>query len=202
MASLKALEWWYFRLRFYFMEVCSFTEGQTSQHVLILLGIRGTWFTVGPAVVEIVSITEVGLCLRCWKYSKELIRSDFKKPQPGVLWWWVKKNFPLFQTAFDSAFQFSLVAQSCPTLCSLMDHSKPGLPARHQLPEFIQTHVHWVSDVIQPSHPLSSPLPPALNLSQHQGLFQWVSFLHQVAKVLEFQLQHQSFQWIFRTDFL
>ena len=60
----------------------------------------------------------------------------------------------------------------------------------------------WVSDAIQPSHPLSSPSPPALNLSQHQGLFQWVSSLHQVAKVLEFQLQHQSFQWIFRTDLL
>ena len=65
-----------------------------------------------------------------------------------------------------------------------------------------QTHVHWVSDTIQPSHPLSSPSPPALNLSQNQGLFQWVSSSHQVTKVLEFQLQHQSFQWTLRTDFL
>ena len=72
-----------------------------------------------------------------------------------------------------------------------MDCSKPGLPVHHQLPEFTQTHVHRVSDAIQPSHPLSSPSPPALNLSQHQSLFQWVSSLHQVAKVLEFQLQHQ-----------
>ena len=68
--------------------------------------------------------------------------------------------------------------------------------------EFTQTHVHWVGDAIQPSHPLSFPSPPALNLSQHQSLFQWVSFLHQVARVLEFQLQHQSFEWIFRIDFL
>ena len=67
--------------------------------------------------------------------------------------------------------------------------------------QFTQTHVHWISDAIQPCHPLSSPSPPAFNLYQHQGLFQWVSSLIQVAKVLGFQLQHQSFQWIFRTDF-
>ena len=86
--------------------------------------------------------------------------------------------------------QFSSVAQSCPTLCNHMNRSTPGLPVHHQLPESTQTHVHWVSDAIQPSHPLSSPSPLALNLSQHQGLFQWVSSLHQVAKVWEFQLQH------------
>ena len=83
-----------------------------------------------------------------------------------------------------------------------MDCNTPGFPVHHQLLEFAQTHVHQVSDAIQPSHPLLSPSPPAFNLSQHQGLFQWVSSLHQRAKVLEFQLQHQSFQWIFRTDFL
>ena len=98
--------------------------------------------------------------------------------------------------------QFSSVAQLCPTLCNSMDCSTPGLPVHHQLPRFTQTHVHWVSDAIQPSRPLSSPSPPTFSLSQHQGLFQWVSSLHQVAKVLEFQLQHQFFQWIFRTDFL
>ena len=76
------------------------------------------------------------------------------------------------------------------------------LPVHHQLLELTQTHVHWVGDAIQPSHPLSSPFLSAFNLSQHQGLFQWVSSLHQVAKALEFQLQHQSLQWIFRTDFL
>ena len=98
--------------------------------------------------------------------------------------------------------QFNSVSQSCPTLCDPMNHSTPGLPVHHQLPEFTQTHVHWVSDAIQLSHPLSSPSPPAPNLSQHQGLFQWVSSSHQVAKVLEFQLQHQSFQWTARTDIL
>ena len=87
------------------------------------------------------------------------------------------------------------VAQSGPALCNPMNHSTLGLPVHHQLQEFTQTHVHWVGDAIQPSHPLLSPSPPALNLSQHQGLFQWVSSLHQVAKVLEFQLQHQSFEW-------
>ena len=98
--------------------------------------------------------------------------------------------------------QFSLVAQWCPTLCDPMNHSTPGLPVHHQFPEITQTHVHWVSDAIQPSHPLSSPSPPAFSLSQNQGPFKWVSSLPQVAKVLAFQLQHQSFQWTFRTDFL
>ena len=93
-----------------------------------------------------------------------------------------------------ASVQFSSVAQSCPTLCNPMDCSMPGLPVLHQLPEFTQTHVHCVSDAIQQSHSLSSPSPPALNLSQHQGLFKGVSSSHQVAKVLEFQLQHQSFQ--------
>ena len=107
--------------------------------------------------------------------------------------------------------QFSSVAQSFMTLCNPMDCSTPGLPAHHQLPELAQTHVHWVGDAIQPSllspslpsnHPLSSPSPPAFNLSQHHGLFQCASSSHQATKGLEFQLQHQFFQWIFRTDFL
>ena len=85
--------------------------------------------------------------------------------------------------------QFSSVAKSCPTLCDPMNHTMPGLPVHHQLPEFTQTHVHRVNDAIQPSHPLSSPSPPAPNPSQHQSLFQWVNSSHEVAKVLEFQLQ-------------
>ena len=93
----------------------------------------------------------------------------------------------------------SEVAQLCLTLCDPMNHSLPGLPVHHQLPEFPQTHVHRVSDAIKPSHPLSSPSPPALNPSQHQSLLQWVNSLHEVAKVLQFQLQHQSFQWTPRT---
>ena len=82
------------------------------------------------------------------------------------------------------------------------DYSMPDFPDHHQLPELAQTHVHQVSDAIQPSHPLSSPSPPTFNLPQHQGLFHWVRSSHQVAKELELQLQHQSFQWIFRVDFL
>ena len=84
--------------------------------------------------------------------------------------------------------QFTSVTQSCPTLCDPMNHSMPGLPVHHQIPEFTQTHVHRVGDAIQPSHPLSSPSPPAPNPSQHQSLFQRVNSLHEVAKVLEFQL--------------
>ena len=84
--------------------------------------------------------------------------------------------------------QFSSGTQSCLTLCNPMNHSTPGLPVHHQLPEFTQTHVHQVSDAIQPSHPLSSPSPPAPNPSQHQSLFQGVNSSHEVAKVLEFQL--------------
>jgi len=101
-----------------------------------------------------------------------------------------------------STVQLSSFVQSCLTLCNPMDCSMTGLPVHHQLLEFTQTHVHWVSDAIQPSHPLWTHSPPAFNFSQLQGLFKWVNSLHQVAKVLEFQLQHQSFQWIFRTDFL
>ena len=98
--------------------------------------------------------------------------------------------------------QFSSLAQPCLMPCNPMYCSMPGLPVHHQPPEFTQTHVHWVSDTIQSSHPLSAPFSPAFNLSQHQGLFKWVSSSNQVAKVLEFQFQHQSFQWIFKTDFL
>ena len=103
---------------------------------------------------------------------------------------------------FQNSIQFSSVIQLCLTLCDPMDCSTPGFPAHNQLLALTQTHVHWVSDTIQPSHPLSSPSPPAFSLSQHQDLFHWVSSSHQVAKVLEFQRQHQSFQWIFKTDFL
>ena len=105
--------------------------------------------------------------------------------------------YPSYLTSIQR--QFSSVAQSCLTLCDPVECSMSGFPVDHQLPELTQTHDNWVGDAIQPSHPLLSPSPPAFNLSQHQGLFQWVSSSHQVTKVLEFQLQHQ---WIFRTDFL
>ena len=103
-----------------------------------------------------------------------------------------------YSVQFSSVQSFSRVQ----LFATPMNRSMPGLPVHHQLPEFTQTLVHWVGDAIQPSHPLSSPSPPTFNLSQHQGLFKWVSSAHQVTKVLEFQLQHQSFQWIFRVDFL
>ena len=99
-----------------------------------------------------------------------------------------------------SSVQFSYTVMS--DSWDPVDWSSPGFPVHHQLLELAQIHIHQVGDAIQSSRPLLSPSPPVFNLSQHQGLFQWVNYLHQVAKVLELQLQHQSFQWIFRTDFL
>ena len=110
-----------------------------------------------------------------------------------------KNSFNVCQSALYTCCS---VTQSCLSLCEPMDCSRSGFRVLHNLLEFAQTNVHWISDVIQPSLPLSSPSPPAFNPSQHQGLFQWVGSLHHVAKVLEFQLQHQSFQWIFRVHFL
>ena len=97
-------------------------------------------------------------------------------------------RYHLMLVRMAESVQFSSVAQLCPTLCDTMNCSMPGLPVHHHLLEFTQTHVHRVSDAIQPSHPLSSPSPPAPNPSQHQSLFQWVNSLHEVAKVLELQL--------------
>ena len=143
-----------------------------------------------------------------WIYQESIYWFPFKKkttydslrlfnhPQ------FVKSNPQSLKEAKRYSVQFSSVAQSCPTLCDPMNLSMPALPVHHQLLEPTQTHVHWVGDAIQPSHSLSSPSPPAFYLSQHQGLFKWISFLHQMAKVLELQLQHQSFQWTLRTDLL
>ena len=119
------------------------------------------------------------------------------------MWPWLCISlWPVSLPSFpEHLVQFSSVAQFCLTLCNPTDCSMPGLPVHYQLLEFTQTHVHWVGDAIQTSHPLSF-LPPAFNLSQHQGLFQGVSSSHQVAKVLELQLQHQSFQWLCRAYFL
>ena len=111
-------------------------------------------------------------------------------------------NKPVTSTEIEAVIKFSSVTHSSPTLCNPMDCNTPGISVHHQLPELIQTHIHWISDATQPSHPVSSPSPPAPNPSQHQGLFQWVSSSHQVAKVLEFQLQHQSLQWTPRTYLL
>ena len=97
-----------------------------------------------------------------------------------------------FASPLYTIVQFSSASQSCPTLCDPLDCSTPGLPVHQKLPKFTQTHVHGIGDAIQLSHSLSLSSPPTLNLSQQQDLFQWVSSLNQVAKVLEFQLQHQS----------
>ena len=133
--------------------------------------------------------------------KKEIFFLIFQNPLHMLLimnyFHWTTKRLHAF-----TLYQFSSVSQSCPTLCDPMNRSTPGLPVHHQLLEFIQTHVHRVSDAIQPSHPLSSPSPPAPNPSQHQRLFQWVNSLHEVAKVLEFQLQHHSFQRSPRADLL
>ena len=129
--------------------------------------------------------------------------SSFQNNLPSIAFPKMKSVFLTEQfSVFQNQFQFSSAAQLCLTLCDPMDRSTSGLSVHHQLPEFTQTHAHRVGDAIQPSHPLSSPSPPAPNLSQHQGLFQWVNPSHEVAKVLEFQLQHQSFQWTPRTDLL
>ena len=127
--------------------------------------------------------------------QKRRVRLNLSEEEPKLF---PSTSFPANQ-AFVSSVQFSSVTQWCPTLCDSMDCSTPGFPVHHQHAELAQIHVHRVSDTIQPSHPLLSPSPPAFNLSQHQGFFQGVSSSHQIAKVLEFQLQHQSFQWIFRT---
>ena len=144
----------------------------------------------------------------CKKYSKDTSNSITRKTNTSVqsavkgifcvLIYMLLFLFSHLKLCISA--KFSLVTPSCLTLCDPMNRSTPGLPVHHQLPEFTQTHVHQVGDAIQPSHPLLSPSPPAPNPSQHQGLFQWVSSSHEVAKVLEFQLQHQSFQWTPRTD--
>ena len=115
-----------------------------------------------------------------------------------IRWFGFKTSADVYFSHFCSLCS-CVVAKSCPTLCNPMDCSTPDSSVFHCLLEFVQTHVHWVSDAIQPSHPLL-PTSFSLSLSQHQGLFQWVSSSHQVAKILELQLPHQSFQWIFRTD--
>ena len=133
--------------------------------------------------------------LQFWGFTfKSLIHVIF------CVWYKIRSNFILFMCiscfpTYDlqgyikvNSVQFSSVPQSCLTLCDPMNCSTPGLPVHHQLPEFTQTHVHRVSDAIQPSHSLLSPSPTAPNPSQHQRLFQWVNSLHEVAKVLEFQL--------------
>ena len=134
-------------------------------------------------------------------WCREELKSSALWQPRGVRWSgrWKEGSRRRGHRSICLSVQLSSVAQSCPALCNPMNHSTPGLPVQHKLPEFIQTHAHRVSDAIQPSHPLSSPSPPAPTPSQHQGLFQWVNSSHEVAKVLELQ---PSFQWTLRTDLL
>ena len=132
----------------------------------------------------------------CIRISKSVTQKS--KAFASVKFLLGKRKDSLTTQGVDSAarllgIQFSSVIQLCPTLCNPMNRSTPGLPVHHQLPESSQTHVHCVSDAIQPSHPLSLPSPPALNLSQHQDLFKWVSSLHEVAKVLGFSFNTSPF---------
>ena len=113
-----------------------------------------------------------------------------------------RSPWPMEHCLQDLLISCCSVAKSCPSLCNLTGCSTTGSSVLHYLLKLAQTHVHQVGDAIQPSHPLLSPSPPTFNLSQHQSLFQWVVSSHQVAKVLELQLQHPSFQWIFRVGFL
>ena len=138
-----------------------------------------------------------------WNYLKQFVIAKVTEIES-----WVMRLFKRsFLILHNGGPQFSSVAQSCLTLCNPINCSTPGLFVHHQLPEFTQTHVHQVGDAIQPFHPRSSPSPPVPNPSQHQDLFQWVNSSHDMAKILEFQLQHQSFQWTpelisFRMDWL
>ena len=124
--------------------------------------------------------------------------SEFSKSQYTRETYKIKLYFCILATIFGCC----LVAKLCLTLSNPEDCSTPGFSVLHYLPEFAQDHLHWGGDAIQPSHPLSSHSPFAFNLSQPQGLFQWVAFSHQMAKVLELPLQHQFFQWIFRVNVL
>ena len=176
----------------YHSKLCAYNNIDINYpHEKILIG-NGTieWWGCVPRGSQILSFQN--FCLSVWTW----ISGKFNLT--------LLKNWMRFASLREKqkCFSVSSVAQSCPTLCDPIDCSMPGFTVHHQLPELAQTLVHRVGDTIQPSHPLSPLSSPAFNLSQHQGLFQSVSSSHQVAKVLEFQFQHQSFQWIFRTDFL
>ena len=186
-------------------------DGLTDQWTWVCSSSRIWWWTGQPGVLQFLGSEIVGQdCateLKWTEYSIVYMYQDFfiHSSADGPLGY-----FHILTTVHNVSMNIwlhisisiSSVPHSCPTLCDPINYCTPGLPVHHQLQEFTQTHVHWVGDAIQPSHPLSFPSSPAPNPSQHQGLFQWVNSSHEVAKVLEFQLQHQSFQWTPRTDLL
>ena len=198
------------------VSLCPATLGSSPQDSLFLLHgplpsqLPTEWV---PSFSNVATQMYLGLSVLPWLlHPGELTATCPNHPHPhtrshtvltqlqGVaqhLWWLPTRVICISLTSFSS-----VQSLSCVRLCDPMDCSTPGLPVHHQFPEFTYTHVHWVGDPIQPSHPLLSLSPPTFSLSQHQGLFKWVSSSHQVAKVLEFQLQHRSFQWTFRTAFL
>ena len=161
-------------------------------------------------------LTEVSLWIRYRTLSVQGCAGQSRCYDMTVEDNWQKRNYPWLLVQNRTFGDENLVAEmplvqrtshqfsSSVMSNSLQTHGlcRPGLPVHHQLPEFTQTHVHRVGDAIQPSYPLSSSSPPNFNLSQNQRVFQWVNSLHQLARVLQIQLQHQSFQWIFRTNFL
>ena len=157
-----------------------------------LLGLDGEELCANQCVHSVLCTT-VQTFLQEERFQEAKIHPSTMFLAPGQTW--------NFTQVFLQAVTCS-VAQSCLTLCDPMDCSMPGFPVHHYLLEFSPTHVHWVSNAIQPSHPLLSSSCPAFSLSQHQSFFQWVGSSHQMAKVLELQLQHQPFQWICRVDFL
>ena len=154
----------------------------------------GRWVGPGEGGGGGPEVTPLGLRAGPWSVTPTTLSANG--------WDWAQQPGSGSQLQQPSSIQVSSVAQLCSTLCDPMNHSTPGLPVQHQHPEFTQTHIHWISDSIKPSHPLSSPSPPAPNPSQHQSPFQWVNSSHEVAKVLEFQLYHHSFQRNPRADLL
>ena len=156
------------------MGICLSVLGQRTEVLCLII-----WLFIyfRKAILDLDTFLKKVSCCKWVRFGEKVVSGELQSQRTKVILIWQWKH------------QFSSVTQSCLTLCDPMDCSTPGLPVHHQLPELTQTHVHRVSDAIQPSHPLLSPSPPAFNISQHQGLFQGVSSLHQVAKVLEFQLQ-------------
>ena len=163
---------------------------------------QGSWsWCMRQLCVEVLLADSQGLPVWWWlarkdRWEKVSLQADCEKPKFSPIC-----SLVIFLNCY-MPLQLSSVTQLCPIHCDSMDCSMPGFPVHHQLPKPTQTHTHHVGDAIQPSHPLLSPSSLAFNLSQHHGLFKWVSSSHQVTKVVGFQLHHQSFQRIFRTDLL
>ena len=168
---------------------CICFHGSLRKAFLPLLGILWNsafrWVYISFFSLFLLSLIFSAICKAYWANCFALFHCFFL----GIVL--IMASRTMSWTSLHSSF--NSVVQSCPTICNPMNCSMPSLPVHYQLPEFTQIHFHRIGDAIHPSHPLPTPSPPAPNPSQHQSLFQWVNTLHQVAKVLEFQFQHQSF---------